>query len=59
VAVSRWTVRLADSGWGDTTLTLPAGSWTDALTGAEHSGRVPAAELFAEQPVALLTRADA
>ncbi|MGH3960555.1 malto-oligosyltrehalose synthase [Mycobacterium sp.] len=56
VAVTRWTVRLADAGWGDTMLPLPEGSWTDTLTGAVVSGAVPATELFAELPVALLER---
>ncbi|MCV7153145.1 malto-oligosyltrehalose synthase [Mycolicibacterium pyrenivorans] len=59
VAVSRWSVRLADSGWGDTTVTLPEGSWTDILTGAGHANRVRADELFGELPVALLERTDA
>jgi (1->4)-alpha-D-glucan 1-alpha-D-glucosylmutase len=59
VAVSRWTVRLQESGWGDTALTLPAGIWTDRLTGTEFSGEIPARLLFAELPVALLERADA
>ena len=59
VAVSRWTVRLADTGWGDTTLTVPDGTWTDVLTRGDYSGRVPAGELFDELPVALLARADA
>ncbi|MDZ4265377.1 MAG: malto-oligosyltrehalose synthase [Mycobacterium sp.] len=59
VAVSRWTVRLADSGWGETTVTLPEGSWTDVLTGAGHADRVRADELFGELPVALLERTDA
>lgn len=56
VAASRWTVRLADSGWGDTTLTLPEGTWTDRLTGETRSGAVPAADLFSALPVALLVR---
>jgi (1->4)-alpha-D-glucan 1-alpha-D-glucosylmutase len=56
VAVTRWTVRLADSGWGDTALPLPDGSWTDTLTGAVRRGTTPATELFAELPVALLER---
>ena len=56
VAVSRWTVGLAESGWGDTRLALPEGTWTDRLTGAAHTGTVSAAELFAELPVALLER---
>src|SRR6516225_3248505 len=34
VAVTRWTVRLAQTGWGNTVLPLPDGSWTDTLTGA-------------------------
>ncbi len=56
VAVTRWTVRLAETGWGDTVLPLPYGSWTDTLTGAMASGPTPAAELFAEMPVVLLVR---
>lgn len=58
VAASRWTVRLADNGWGDTSLTLPDGTWTDRLTDTVHNGTVPAADLFAELPVALLVRGD-
>ncbi|AFM17280.1 maltooligosyl trehalose synthase [Mycolicibacterium chubuense NBB4] len=57
--VSRWTVRLADSGWGDTTLALPDGSWTDRLTGATFQGPVRAETLLADLPVALLERTDA
>ncbi|PRC46477.1 malto-oligosyltrehalose synthase, partial [Mycobacterium sp. ITM-2017-0098] len=59
VAVSRWTVRLADSGWGNTSLTLPDGVWTDRLTEISHRGTVLAADLFADLPVTLLVRADA
>lgn len=59
VAVSRWTVRLTESGWGDTTLAVPDGTWTDVLTGATRVGQVPARALFDELPVALLARADA
>jgi len=59
VAASRWTVRLAETGWGDTTLTLPPGSWTDALTHTVYRGTVAAATLFADLPVALLERTDA
>ncbi len=58
VAASRWTVRLADKGWGDTSLSLPEGSWTDRLTGSVHTGVVAAADLFAELPVVLMVRAD-
>lgn len=58
VAVSRWTVRLPESGWRGTDVALPAGIWADALSGGRHSGPVRAAELFAELPVALLERVD-
>lgn len=58
VAVTRWTVALQDSGWGSTALTLPDGRWSDRITGARHTGRVGAAELFAELPVTLLERTD-
>ncbi|MBY0442494.1 MAG: malto-oligosyltrehalose synthase [Mycobacteriaceae bacterium] len=56
VAVSRWTVRLADTGWGDTTLPLPGGPWIDTLTGRPTSGETPARQLFTQLPVALLER---
>jgi (1->4)-alpha-D-glucan 1-alpha-D-glucosylmutase len=59
VAVSRHTVRLAESGWDDTNLTLPEGQWTDRITGRQHRGTVAAAELFTELSVALLERDDA
>jgi (1->4)-alpha-D-glucan 1-alpha-D-glucosylmutase len=58
VAVSRWTVSLRDTGWRDTAVALPPGTWTDPLSGGTHAGLVPAAELFAKLPVALLERAD-
>ena len=56
VAVTRWTVRLAEAGWGNTVLPLPDGSWTDTLTGAVANGPTSAAELFANLPVVLLER---
>src|SRR5271166_4414513 len=59
VAVTRWTAHLEHTGWGDTVLAVPDGSWTDVLTGAVVTGPMSAAELFAELPVALLERADA
>ncbi len=58
VAVTRWTVHLEQSGWGDTVVSIPEGSWTNTLTGAMVAGPVPAAELFTELPVALLERSD-
>jgi (1->4)-alpha-D-glucan 1-alpha-D-glucosylmutase len=59
VAVRRWTVGLAETGWGGTTLALPDGVWTDRLTGREFNGRTSAEELFAELPAVLLERAHA
>lgn len=58
VAVARWTVTLAEIGWGDTTVTLPEGIWTDRMTGRTHAGNPAATELFAELPVVLLERTD-
>ena len=47
----------ADWEWGDTTLTLPPGSWHDAMTGEQHEGgELPIAALLARFPVALLER---
>lgn len=57
-AVTRHTVRLSETGWADTSLTLPPGMWTDRLTGGRHAGAVLVAELFADLPVALLERVD-
>jgi (1->4)-alpha-D-glucan 1-alpha-D-glucosylmutase len=58
-AVTRHTVRLSETGWGDTTLELPEGTWTDRIGGGRFSGAVLAVELFAGLPVALLERAGA
>ncbi|MDT5018975.1 MAG: (1-_4)-alpha-D-glucan 1-alpha-D-glucosylmutase, partial [Mycobacterium sp.] len=58
VAVTRWTVRLAEQGWGETVLPLPEGKWHDWITGQRVSGSVNAADLFANMPVALLERLD-
>ena len=57
-AVTRQTVRLAETGWGDTALTLPDGVWADRIAGGRFSGTVLAVELFADMPVALLERVD-
>jgi (1->4)-alpha-D-glucan 1-alpha-D-glucosylmutase len=56
VAVTRWTLGLAETGWGDTVLPLPAGTWTDRISGGSWSGSVPADDLFADLGVALLER---
>jgi (1->4)-alpha-D-glucan 1-alpha-D-glucosylmutase len=58
VAVTRWTVRLAEHGWGETILPVPVGQWHDWITGQQVSGSVPATALFASMPVALLERLD-
>ena len=59
-AATRLPLGLARSGWGPTTLDLPAGGWRDVLRG-DHSptfaGTVAAAELTARYPIALLVRA--
>lgn len=57
-AVTRHTVRLSETGWGDTSLELPDGVWTDRITGARYRGRILVAEVFTELPVALLERGD-
>jgi (1->4)-alpha-D-glucan 1-alpha-D-glucosylmutase len=47
-------------GWGDTTLEIPAGSYTCALTGtAVTGGTVRAADIFSTFPAALLVQEDA
>jgi (1->4)-alpha-D-glucan 1-alpha-D-glucosylmutase len=57
VVAPRLTMGLRD-GWGDTTVALPAGRWTDALGGAAVDGGdpVPVAALVADFPVSLLER---
>ncbi len=52
----RHTVDLAATGWGETVLDLPLGSWTDVLSGRRFSGTVRPAEVFAVLPVAALVR---
>ncbi|HEY3608953.1 MAG TPA: malto-oligosyltrehalose synthase, partial [Pseudonocardiaceae bacterium] len=59
VAVAtRLPVRLAaDGGWRDTVLPLPAGAWTDVLTGRPVADDVPAlGDTLDRYPVALLVR---
>lgn len=57
-AVTRHSVRLSETGWGDTALALPPGTWADRIGGRRHSGKVLAAELFTDLPVVLLERVD-
>ena len=47
-----------EGGWGDTTVTLPDGFWTDRFTGHTWSGKVAVASMFSSFPVALLVRDD-
>jgi (1->4)-alpha-D-glucan 1-alpha-D-glucosylmutase len=57
VAVTRLPVGLQRrGGFGDSTLTLPAGEWTDVFTGVRHEGTILLAETTATLPVALLRR---
>ena len=56
VAAARHTVRLAESGWGETTLALPPGRYVDRLTSSAFEGDVAVGELFTALPVALLVR---
>jgi (1->4)-alpha-D-glucan 1-alpha-D-glucosylmutase len=56
VGVTRWTVRLAETGWGNTVVPLPEAPWTDRLSGAVARGPTSAAALFADLPVVLLER---
>ena len=42
--------------WGDTSITLPSGEWTGALTGQRFAREVRLADLLREFPVALLER---
>ncbi|MVA76842.1 malto-oligosyltrehalose synthase [Auraticoccus sp. F435] len=51
--VTRLPLTLAEAGgWRDTAIEV--GAVVDVLSGRQHSGRVPAADLFASLPVALL-----
>ncbi|MDQ3430724.1 MAG: malto-oligosyltrehalose synthase, partial [Actinomycetota bacterium] len=57
---TRWPTRLAASGgWGDLTVVLPTGYWTDALSGREFAGgQVLVGDVLADRPVALLVLED-
>ncbi|MEU8400289.1 malto-oligosyltrehalose synthase [Nonomuraea sp. NPDC048892] len=58
VVATRLPVRLAATGWGATTLTLPPGTWRDLLTGGLYTGRIPLGHLLGQYPVSLLERHD-
>jgi (1->4)-alpha-D-glucan 1-alpha-D-glucosylmutase len=55
VAVAtRLPVTLAETGWQDTVLALPPGTWTDHLTHRDVPEVVPVADLLDRYPVAIL-----
>lgn len=54
LAVRRPLILEDSGGWGDTTVTLPEGQWTDRLTGRTYEGTIPCAELLDVLPTALL-----
>lgn len=57
VVATRFPWRLARTGWGDTTLTLPDGTWTERLTGRSVPvGATPLEALTEPLGVALLVR---
>jgi (1->4)-alpha-D-glucan 1-alpha-D-glucosylmutase len=58
VLAPRLTAGLAAAGgWGTTSVTLPAGTWSDRLTGATvEGGRAALADVLVALPVALLVR---
>ena len=41
-AVTRYSAKLSESGWGDTHLTLPTGTWKDRIGGGTFSGSASA-----------------
>jgi (1->4)-alpha-D-glucan 1-alpha-D-glucosylmutase len=53
--VPRFALRLADSGWDETTVELPDGAWR-GLDQADHAGRARLADLLAAFPVGVLER---
>jgi (1->4)-alpha-D-glucan 1-alpha-D-glucosylmutase len=57
-AATRHSAQLTETGWGDTVLRLPEGTWQSRVGTGRFSGSVSPAELFAELPVALLERVD-
>jgi (1->4)-alpha-D-glucan 1-alpha-D-glucosylmutase len=54
--VPRWTLKIDESACADTVVELPAGEWTDRLTGRVWSGTVAVDNLFAELPGVLLEK---
>ncbi|QPK82655.1 malto-oligosyltrehalose synthase [Corynebacterium qintianiae] len=43
-----------NGGWGNTTVTLPRGTWVDRMSGRTYEGTVPVADVLGVLPTALL-----
>ena len=57
VVATRLPLGLRSTGWGDTTLALPEGEWTDRLRGTgPWAGEISLGDLLGSGPVALLMR---
>jgi (1->4)-alpha-D-glucan 1-alpha-D-glucosylmutase len=57
VVVPRHMLRLeAQGGWQATRIQLPAGRWSDVLSGHGYDGSIAVGDLFVTNPVALLER---
>lgn len=52
---SRHTVSLGSTGWSGTALALPAGEWTDRISGRTYAGRVELGDILSDSHVAALT----
>ena len=58
--ITRLSHGLAQHGWGNASIDIPAGTWTCALTGLTLTGgTVPVADVFSTFPAALLVQEDA
>ncbi|WP_137726127.1 malto-oligosyltrehalose synthase [Prescottella subtropica] len=55
---TRHSIRLTETGWGTTAVTLPTGKWFDRVSGDVHIGTARLASVFDRLPVALLVRLD-
>lgn len=57
VAVPRLVMKIARQGWGDTSLEVPQGRWTNVLSGATlEGGAIRSSQLLDAFPVALLIK---
>lgn len=58
VATRRPLILAERGGWKDTTFTLPAGQWTELITGATFEGTIAMSDLLSPLPTALLVRSE-